>query len=72
MIRDVKQLSSQFDSLCIKIYIYISAVRQKAQLQTIEIEEGILCVENLHPIIFVSSGGKDVQVNLDGVLEDRK
>ena len=55
-----------------KLGIDMSAAFQEAQLQANTIEESILHLDTLHPISFVSSLGKYVQVNLDDATEDRK
>ena len=45
---------------------------QEEQLQANTIEQSILYVDNLKPMAFVYTVGKDVQVNPGGALEDRK
>ena len=48
-----------------KLSIDMSAAFQEAQLQAKNIEDSILYVDDLHPIVFFSVGVKDVQVNPD-------
>ena len=54
------------------LHIDMSATFQEAQLQANTIDESILYLDNLHTMSYVSSGGKDTQVNPDNSFEYSK
>ena len=55
-----------------KLGIDMSAEFQEAQFQENKTEEIILYIDNLHPMNFVSAGGKYVQLSTGYDLENRK
>ena len=62
-------IANVMDFVWNKLCIDTSAAFQEAQFQANIIEDNIIYMDNLHPMEFVSSRGKDTQFNLNNAFK---